>query len=491
MYINVSAPRKQGARVSLIASAASAFLLGAALVGLSVWWNFAKLRVMWERVRPMGTSDFHPSPVDPATGYLVAARPRCASWWRSDYLPFEECSSAMLMSAVSTESADSTETRGFRTARRPGQVSGTTAATEARKEERRLLQAEGRGRSGSVGKTHWQSISRRRTGRELSSDSGRTQQGRQARYRPASRALSASSDGEEEVTSQPAVEWITHVTACNAGANRLAKAVVATGIQLSVLGLGTIWKSRWGYRMRLLHDHLVTLDDDKLVIVTDASDVIPVPETTPELVREKYDRLVSMYRGPRIFFAAEKICYPRPQLWRNFTDPVTVPGGKGGSPFRYLNAGIMVGPAGLLRQMLKLVYQQDCSDDQYLYTLAHLAPLLWWVDPVTGSTRVASSRLMASSEVPPEAQPLMGLDLWNELTMALYGVNRESFQVNAENGSLQFNPTTSRPLILHQNGNKHEGNVLEELAAEFGYQYDANFVKTPPKGNGPVNEAWP
>jgi len=59
-------------------------------------------------------------------------------------------------------------------------------------------------------------------------------------------------------------------------------------------------------RMRLLHDYLVGLPEERLVIVTDSEDVIPVPSTTPQEVQLRYAELVQLYRGPRVFFAAER-----------------------------------------------------------------------------------------------------------------------------------------------------------------------------------------
>jgi len=263
---------------------------------------------------------------------------------------------------------------------------------------------------------------------------------------------------------------------------------VATGIELSVLGLGTIWKSRWGYRMRLLHDHLVTLDDDKLVSSDGRLRRHPRPGTTPQLVRERYESSWPSTAARGCSSLPRRSATPARSSGATLTDPVSVPGGKGGSPFRYLNAGIMVGPAGLVRRMLVLVYAARLLRRPVPVLAGSPAAILWWVDPATGSYQVASSRLMPSSEVPPEAKPLMGLDLWNELTMALYGYSRGELPGGGGEGTLEFPlPPPGRSSCTRTE--QARGNVLEELAAEFGYPYDASYVKTQPKSSGPANAA--
>ncbi|KAI8924843.1 hypothetical protein BC831DRAFT_463411 [Entophlyctis helioformis] len=311
------------------------------------------------------------------------------------------------------------------------------------------------------------------------------------------------------------VLWITYITRCTFSSNRFGDVLSEAGIPLAVLGLGTLWKGRWGLRVRALHDFLVSLPDDKLIVWSDADDVLPVPSITVEGILERYNRLVDFYNGPRVFFGAETVCYPAGHLWYNYTDPSSIPGAPGHTPFRYLNAGTMVGPAGLVRRMLALVYQEDCFDDQLLFTLAHLDPVVWWRDPSSNELLVASKRneppairqthvidtiidwLTHDGLVPsivhfngtyrqaPELphptraipQPLIGLDHWNILMLAMYGVDISGYTLDDSRRSVHVSVTNSRPLILHQNGEKSLDRSLEVLARAFGYPYDAAALR--------------
>ncbi|KAH6585155.1 hypothetical protein BASA50_007001 [Batrachochytrium salamandrivorans] len=267
------------------------------------------------------------------------------------------------------------------------------------------------------------------------------------------------------------VLWVSYCTNCGLGANRLAQIVTDAGFPLTIVGLGTLWRSRWGLRIRTLHDFLLVQPDERLIIWSDAEDVIITPETTVDKVIDRYRSLVQLYQGPRIFFPAETACYPRGDLWSNYTNPKDIPGGRGDSPFQYLNAGLIIGPAGLIRRMIEVVYQDDCFDDQLVYTLAYLDSLLWWRDVHTHEYQVSSSK-QNYAHIPPTAKKLIQLDHWNILAMAMYGIDNEKYVIDDTNTKLTMLETNSHPLILHQSGPKHTNRILEILSQVFGYDYD-------------------
>ncbi|KAH9268643.1 hypothetical protein BASA83_009277 [Batrachochytrium salamandrivorans] len=268
------------------------------------------------------------------------------------------------------------------------------------------------------------------------------------------------------------IQWVTYCSHCGLGTNRLATSISKANIPLAVLGLGIPWKARWGLRVRTFHDYLLSQPEDRLILWSDADDVIITPETTIDKIMQQYKALVDLANGPRVVFAAESPCYPRGDLWRNYTKPSDIPGGRGDSPFRYLNAGFMIGPAGLIRRMIEVVYQHDCFDDQLVYTLAYLDPLVWWRDAHTNEYQVSSSR-QKQIEIPYYAKQLIQLDHWNLLSMAMYGVENEKYVVDDANTRLTMLETNSNPLILHQSGPKTTNRILEILAMVFGYDYDA------------------
>jgi hypothetical protein len=182
----------------------------------------------------------------------------------------------------------------------------------------------------------------------------------------------------------------------------------------------------WGYRVRLFHNYLVTLPRNQTVILSDGDDLLLMPGCTSTDLLNRY-RIRESAASP-VWMAAERYCWPdwtrmgeyehdgvvmRPQ---DVPDPRVsvskylryqrgsvrgmdgedggirkeVGGGIGeGSvtrDFRYLNAGWMMGPAGVIADMLKRIYVDDCADDQGLYTESYLNPDMIWVEK--GSTEV-------------------------------------------------------------------------------------------------------
>nr|KAJ3418673.1 hypothetical protein HK105_008002 [Polyrhizophydium stewartii] len=267
--------------------------------------------------------------------------------------------------------------------------------------------------------------------------------------------------------------WVTHSDACTLGSNRLARIVSGAGIPLAVVGYGFPWKNRWGFRMRMLHDFALTQPEERIIVWSDADDVIITPEASVDSLLRRYQDLVKKFGGPRIFFAAETACYPVGGLWSSFVDPNTLPFAPRKTPFRYLNAGIMIGPAGLIRRLTELAYQHDCFDDQYAFQLAYTAPLKWWRSSRTRELHVASPRDDVAELAPASARTLIGLDYWNSLSLAMYGIPIEHYSLNRTSGSLAYSETASAPLILHQNGPKAEDRNIEVLSKAFGYDYDA------------------
>ncbi|KAH6590026.1 hypothetical protein BASA50_009728 [Batrachochytrium salamandrivorans] len=288
------------------------------------------------------------------------------------------------------------------------------------------------------------------------------------------------------------VEWISYITTCTKGGNRLVDSVTATGIPMTVLGLGTVWRSRWGERIRALHDYLLKVPNDRIIVFSDADDVIIAPFATIESLMTDYRQLVNSRGGPTIFFPAETICYPDGDLWSNYTRAENIPNSHGKSPFTYLNAGVMIGPASHIRALIRLVYRDDCFDDQRAFTHAFLDPIVWWRQG--NELHISSSRqdMRIKTEVhsldskpeskesttsvfpPTDAQPLVGLDYWNTLSVALYGQEAKSLSYNAR--GLTVPSTGGSPLIIHQNGDKSDNKILEILARSFGMDYDHEAI---------------
>ncbi|KAJ3367216.1 hypothetical protein HDU91_001584 [Kappamyces sp. JEL0680] len=274
------------------------------------------------------------------------------------------------------------------------------------------------------------------------------------------------------------LEWVAYATSCNMGTNRFADVLASKGIQLTVYGYNVPWKRRWGMRMRILHDHLVGLDPSKLVVFSDTDDVLLLPAFSARQIIQAYETLVASAKGPLVFFPAEPACYPDGSLAEYYPQPPSKQEGSAliASPFRFLNAGMLIGKAGHLVEMIRLAYKGDCFDDQLLFTKAFLDPLVWW-RPTEDSTKYASSLALdtvaQSLEHSSVKSHLIGLDYWNVLFGALVNTKIEiDVEVDMQDKSIRMMATGGKPMIVHQNGDKTVRLVLEQLAQAFGLPFD-------------------
>ncbi|KAJ3331833.1 hypothetical protein HDU76_002081 [Blyttiomyces sp. JEL0837] len=240
------------------------------------------------------------------------------------------------------------------------------------------------------------------------------------------------------------IEWITYATSCSLGLNRLASNIVNSQIPLTTLGMGQGWRG-WGQRLRSYHDYLTTLPDHRLVILTDAEDVIvsPVGCDGDDVVRRflKRDSVLSP-----IWAAAETACWPDQSMKRFYDDErlVSRPEGvrdprvQGGfgrkvvesrdvtndnnvetssssgsstttrttttppSEFKYLNAGTIIGLAVDVRRWLKSLYINDCMDDQGSFTSSYLRPDMFYINEAQDLVTEIESLMTTRSKIEQE-----------------------------------------------------------------------------------------
>ncbi|KAJ3252836.1 Multifunctional procollagen lysine hydroxylase and glycosyltransferase LH3 [Boothiomyces macroporosus] len=241
------------------------------------------------------------------------------------------------------------------------------------------------------------------------------------------------------------LEWISFITSCVENTNIFAKSLEQNGIKLTVLGLGTVWKQHWGSRLRMLHNYLLHVDPEKIIVWSDADDVLLAPGFDEKEIVARYRILVEKHNGPKIFYSAETACYPEGHLaGKNPESPYN-------QHIRFLNAGTMVSTAGVLVEYLKYIYGGDCFDDQYLAVHAFLEPLYYWE---TDKLHVGTA-----SQAKKEKKLLVGLDYDNDLFIAAYGLHDQI--VLSEKG-LQFDGKMIP--IVHQNGDKRTVHTFDEAA---------------------------
>ncbi|XP_066261630.1 procollagen-lysine,2-oxoglutarate 5-dioxygenase [Euwallacea similis] len=137
------------------------------------------------------------------------------------------------------------------------------------------------------------------------------------------------------------------------------------GIEPIILGKGEKWKGGdmrrpgGGWKINLLKAALrqYKLDDEKIVLFTDAYDVIFLGQLG-EIVR-RFKAL-----GARVLFGAEPYCWPNVELAPQYPE-IT----KGQ---RFLNSGIYIGYLPEINNILSKVHIEDSADDQLYFTQVYL-----------------------------------------------------------------------------------------------------------------------
>ncbi|KAJ3143145.1 hypothetical protein HK100_008264 [Physocladia obscura] len=241
-----------------------------------------------------------------------------------------------------------------------------------------------------------------------------------------------------------AVEWIVYASRCTSGLNRLAKLIAAAkggfilsepskiqishlkGIKFTILGMEVEWLG-WAQRVRTYYDHLISLDPNALVVITDADDVLMVPGCAASDLVDGYFRRGgdgSSMTSP-ILFGAERLAWPptpdsallqenlvsRPLPVRDPRIQGRIPSGSPpGTPypppsiFKYLNAGSFMARAGDAAQLIKATYTDGCLDDQIVFGKAYMAPILSYHTTNTAAASAAkksSTSTLASTTAHP------------------------------------------------------------------------------------------
>ena len=104
-----------------------------------------------------------------------------------------------------------------------------------------------------------------------------------------------------------------------------------------------------GKKLKLLKDHLETLDEYDHVLFTDSYDVF---------YGDYLERIIHKFLGfnTRVLFSAESVCWPRAEWSDEFPETE--------HPYRYLNSGTLIGRVKELKEMLHTFDENIHDDDQ-------------------------------------------------------------------------------------------------------------------------------
>ncbi|GJP52100.1 hypothetical protein CLOM_g11202 [Closterium sp. NIES-68] len=316
------------------------------------------------------------------------------------------------------------------------------------------------------------------------------------------------------------IEWITFSTRCGKGVQHLANFCNLVGVPLAVLGLNETWKGLGG-RVRYYREYLRTLPGDRIVIVTDADDVLLLPNR--ELCGP--DQLVKAFLSLNapVVFGAEIFAYPTSKVIPFYPQKLRPP-----FPNLRLNAGTYIGYAWALLEVIDATYTGDCMEDQRQFITGYLAqPFLFSTLPRTpypeadypsiqsllsqqtssranGAAAISAARKFkgfparyrtpapasrtlkylctlpgrlqdlipegitpgkleeARQAAPP---PFIKLDHYNALIELLGGRKFEEFEVQGTGTKIKVHSrvTGAYPCVFHQSGNKLKRGVMNEI----------------------------
>ncbi|MHC4844956.1 MAG: glycosyltransferase domain-containing protein [Planctomycetota bacterium] len=123
----------------------------------------------------------------------------------------------------------------------------------------------------------------------------------------------------------------------------IRESAASHGMEIGLMGLGRVPGDLYNnlFKQRSLYEALQPLEDDEIVCATDAHDVFF--QSGPDTIRQSF-----LSFGRDVVFSAEKLYSHQYRRFRGAYDRAP-----GASPYRYLNAGGVIGFAGALRRLYK------------------------------------------------------------------------------------------------------------------------------------------
>ena len=161
-------------------------------------------------------------------------------------------------------------------------------------------------------------------------------------------------------TSKPFRNYKIHAVTCGTDRKKCSKVFTSArhhGIDLINIGNNIEWKGTdmtalgGGMKVNLMKDYLENIDNNDVVLFTDAYDVFYADDL--ETIHERY-----LDMGSKVIFSAEKICWPNSKMADSFPEPPIK------TDYKYLNSGTYIGKASELKKIMNEFEIKDDDDDQ-------------------------------------------------------------------------------------------------------------------------------
>ena len=160
--------------------------------------------------------------------------------------------------------------------------------------------------------------------------------------------------------SKPFRNYKIHAVTCGTDRKKCSKLYTSArkhGVDIINIGNNIEWKGTdmtslgGGMKINLIKEYLESVNDDDVILFTDAYDVFYADDL--ETIHERY-----LQMGGKCIFSAEKICWPHADMALQFPKPPI------DSEYKYLNSGTYIGKASELKGIMNYKPIKDDDDDQ-------------------------------------------------------------------------------------------------------------------------------
>jgi hypothetical protein len=228
--------------------------------------------------------------------------------------------------------------------------------------------------------------------------------------------------------------------------------------KVTVLGMNTKWLG-FGQKLIQFARFLETIHPEDMVIFSDANDVRFLPTCSVHTIIELYKD----FKTPLVF-NAEDACWPDGDKWDQFPSPETQP-----DIYRYLNAGLSMGPAWAYLDILRHAISNDSiridSDDQRFWQRYYLRNQSFsGVYPNNKLTEIGFEKTEMN------LTRYISLD-WHQhlmVTMRIQPIENFEYSNFSTTGRFTYRPSGGQPCLIHQPSTKVDGisdRILELFAA--------------------------
>lgn len=160
-------------------------------------------------------------------------------------------------------------------------------------------------------------------------------------------------------TAGSGLKFVGLATKCSASLSRFVTSMNQGGRNLSIIGLGETFMG-WTYRLWRVYEFTAQLDPNDVFIATDTGDILVLPHCKDDHILQAF----ASFQTP-IVFAAEKACWPVPNMWWHYQQ--TESHSRLSGDWKFLNAGSFIAYVWAFQEIVDFLQLDACLNDQALW----------------------------------------------------------------------------------------------------------------------------